>query len=364
MRRSVIAGTALVAVVLAAVALWVPGRTTAAPPPVPSVCTEHAPADRIAILDGYTRLSPAVRTQNLSDAVRINNSAPPAEARRAVDDNYAINRPAIFDALGSRLGAAFSAALRAGDLPKTTALLLGGESVVARCTDTSAEKEYFAARRPFEVEPQAIRRYSDIRKNPYDPVRGSGSFPSGHAVWGYAQAFLIAAMLPELGPQLLARGAEYGSHRVVLGVHSPLDVIGGRMRAQATVARMLGDRRFTDVFAQARTELRDSLSARSGAPLARIAASQRPWIPTADALTTYRQRATFAFAPTGGATDRPAAIPPAAVNLIRPAHPGLSDAQLRALLARTALPAGNPLDIGGPFGGWQRLDLARAWVAP
>lgn len=320
-----------------------------------------APRDHIGLLDGFSSLSPLVRQQNLAEAVIVNNTASPATARAAVNDNYAIEGPTIFDALGSTLTPAFFAALRAGQLPKTSSLLLGDESLAGQRITTSKEKKYFQYKRPFEVVPQLIRHYGDSRPDLYESVRGSGSYPSGHTTWGYTEAFLIAAMLPELGPQILARGAEYGYHRIVLGVHYPLDVIGGRMVAQATAAELLGDSRFAGLFAQARTELRSVLAARVGAPIDEVVTCRPSGVPTSAALSTYRQRETYSFVSIDPRPDA-VAVPAGAENLIRAAHPGLDDAQLRAILARTALPGGYPLDKSGPTGGWQRLDIARAWV--
>ncbi|CAM5449960.1 acid phosphatase OS=Tsukamurella paurometabola (strain ATCC 8368 / DSM / CCUG 35730 / CIP 100753/ JCM 10117 / KCTC 9821 / NBRC 16120 / NCIMB 702349 / NCTC 13040) OX=521096 GN=Tpau_2001 PE=3 SV=1 [Tsukamurella paurometabola] len=58
--------------------------------------------------------------------------------------------------------------------------------------------------------------------------------------------------------------------------------------------------------------------------------------------------------------DAPVQVPAGATALLRAAHPGISDAQLRELLSRTATPAGYPLDVSG---GWQRIDLLSAWIA-
>ena len=208
--------------------------------------------------------------------------------------------------------------------------------------------------------PQAIKRYSDGQGDLYEDVRGSGSYPSGHTTWGYTQAFLLADMFPEVGPQLLARGAEYGYHRIVLGVHYPLDVIGGRMLAEASTAEMMADPTFRGLLAEAKTEVRRVLTARVGAPIGRIVSCQKPYVATGAALRSYRERAVYSFLPTAPST--PVRVPAGAENLIRAAHPGKSDAQLRSILARTAIPGGHPLD-GGEGGGWARLDLAKAWVA-
>lgn len=369
----------LVVTLLAAIGLLVPGHAAAAPSTCAFAPTKvsvdsgfgaaeksdpfatPAPSDHIGVLDAFSTLSPLVKQQNLAETVITNNTASPAVAEYAVDDNYAIGGPAIFNALGSRLSPAFYDALQAGQLPKTSQLLLGENALVGERVSTSKEKKHFDYKRPFEVAPGLIRHYGDGRPDLYESVRGSGSYPSGHTTWGYTQAFLIATMLPEVGPQVLARGAEYGYHRIVLGVHYPLDVIGGRMMGEAIASEVIGDPHFAALLAQARTELRTVLAARVGAPIGRVVACQQPYVGTADALSSYRQRSTYSFLPTGPVT--PVQVPAGAENLIRAAHPGWSTAQLRDLLARTALPGGYPLDKSGPQGGWQRLDIARAWTA-
>ncbi|MFF0710157.1 MULTISPECIES: acid phosphatase [Gordonia] len=371
--------TAAVLPAIAAVGLLVPTTATAAPaacaftPTTVSASSGFTageksapfatakPANHIATLDAFSSLSPLIKQQNLLEAIAVNNAASPKVSAYAVDDNYAIEGPAIFNALGSKLSPAFFDALKAGQLPKTSELLLGDKALVGDRVGTSKEKKYFDYRRPFEVAPTLIRHYGDGRPDLYESVRGSGSYPSGHTTWGYTQAFLIATMLPEVGPQVLARGAEYGYHRVVLGVHYPLDVIGGRMLAENITSEVIADPSFATLLAQARTELRSVLAARVGAPIGRIVGCQQPYIGTDAALSSYRRRSTFSFLPTGPAA--PLQVPAGAENLIRAAHPGWSTQQLRDLLARTALPGGYPLDKTGANGGWQRLDIARAWVA-
>ncbi|MFI9495909.1 hypothetical protein ACIG8K_30770 [Streptomyces halstedii] len=64
-----------------------------------------------------------------------------------------------------------------------------------------------------------------------------------------------------------------------------------------------------------------------------------------------------------GAENRPPAVPQGAEDLLRTAHPKLSDGQRRAVLAATQLPSGSVLDEQGDGGSWQRIDLAAAMAA-
>ncbi|MEK0245556.1 phosphatase PAP2 family protein [Bifidobacterium mongoliense] len=95
-----------------------------------------------------------------------------------------------------------------------------------------------------------IKRASDWT----DPYRGfehgagyaemipdnSQSFPSGHTMAFYASGLTLAAMVPELSTQIAARAAEGGNDRIVLGVHYPLDIIGGRIVGTASAAGVWG----------------------------------------------------------------------------------------------------------------------------
>lgn len=344
-----------------------PGAScTLTPKPAPSAspfsaeasASKVAPNSYIDQLAAFSGLPKSVLDANLDTAVAINRAATPAEQRYAINDNYGILDDSVFNALGSRLTPAFRAAEKAGELPKTTALLVGKRALINSYVDTSAAKKHFQYRRPFEVAPDRITRYGDGRADLYDSVRGSGSYPSGHTAWGYAEAIVIATLLPELGPQLLARGADYGRHRVVLGVHYPLDVIGGRILAQAAVSDALADPRFADLVAGARTELRAVLSARAGAGIAEVVACQQNYVETGAGAAAYRRDLSWGLPRVGG--DAPVQVPAGAVRLLRAAHPGLTDDQLRERIARTAGPAGYPLDVPG---GWQRIDLLSAWIA-
>ncbi|EOM77316.1 hypothetical protein Rrhod_1269 [Rhodococcus rhodnii LMG 5362] len=195
--------------------------------------------------------------------------------------------------------------------------------------------------------------------DPYADVAGSGSYPSGHTNQGYWKAILLADMLPEFAPQLLARASEIGHSRVVLGVHYPLDVMGGRIMGQAAAADRLADPAFARLVDEAAVEVRAVLEAEAGAPLADVAASDVPYTLTDGDL--YRDHMTYGFEQVDPSLVND--IPAEAAVLLRTAAPDLGVEERLQVLRDTAIEAGYPLDEAGPDGGWLRIDLVAAHEA-
>ncbi len=209
-----------------------------------------------------------------------------------------------------------------------------------------------------------------------------GSFPSGHTTTAYEAGITLATLVPELAPEVLARASEAGNDRIVLGVHYPLDIMGGRIDGEAALAARWSDTKYrTEVLEPARKELVGYLEAKCGDTLAHcIAAEQRyqddPYggqaIPggtaqvvtdRASATAVYRERMTYGFARTGTAGLAPS-VPTGADNLLLTTFPTLTDAQRTAVLAQTEIGSGYPLDQSGTANGsWERLDLAAATSA-
>lgn len=321
------------------------------------------------VVDGFNDVRanhPGVIKQNLDKVVDINNAAQknPAAIKRAQSDARADKDGVLMafsDALGGELGRHFRDALRENRLPKTQFLL--GNGYLARAggvaSSTFVEKMVFNNDRPFVVAPDRIKKYQDGKRDYYGT---SKSYPSGHtnqAVWSTT---LLALTLPELAPQILARGSEAGHNRIVMGVHYPLDVMGGRMSGTAAAADRWNDPKMRDAIRQAGKELRAELEWRAGRPISQIVKSDKAYRSTDQAVREYTERMSYGF-PKIYRKDAPMVVPQAAPDLLLAKFPKLSYNQRASILRQTAIPSGSPLDDQGPRGSWQRLNMAAAFAA-
>jgi acid phosphatase (class A) len=114
-----------------------------------------------------------------------------------------------------------------------------------------AAKRRFLRLRPYKIEPRLEPCLSN--------VRGDLSYPSGHATYGYAIAYLLSEMVPERRGRLLARADEFARQRMVCGVHFPSDLEAGRKGAAWLVQRLLADPEYAAEAREAARELRARL---------------------------------------------------------------------------------------------------------
>jgi undecaprenyl-diphosphatase len=83
-------------------------------------------------------------------------------------------------------------------------------------------------------------------------VPDTASFPSGHAATSFAGATILAFAFPRLAPLLYVLAAAVGFSRLYLGVHYPLDIVGGAVLGVlvALALRFLTVRRQREVRAE------------------------------------------------------------------------------------------------------------------
>ncbi|MCE9888980.1 phosphatase PAP2 family protein [Kluyvera intermedia] len=314
----------------------------------------------IELLSSFSTLPEAVVKQNLATVTDINRDASQSTRHQALADAEGINYLYFLsDAMGPRLGKAFIAAYDKGELSKAAALIKASE------ISTGAAKKHFNNPRPFLIQGNTIHLVPDdvVVKDNHPYSADAGSFPSGHTNTGYTDALLMAQMIPERFDALVTRGARYGYSRIVLGVHYPLDVMGSRMVAERNVAHYLNDAKYRALFNEARDQLRTALEKECGTTLAECAKTAGKDDPYRDPAMRDFYRFTMTYdLPQQKGEKQVLNVPDGAEVLLEAALPNLSAAQRRALMVKTALPAGYPLSgatVDQQF--WQRVNLPAAY---
>jgi membrane-associated phospholipid phosphatase len=316
----------------------------------------------IELLSAFSTLPAETLAASLKTVTDINRDAPAVTRHQALADAEGIRYLYFLsDALGPRLGNAFVTAYDQGELNKAAALIKASE------VSTGAAKKHFNYARPFLVQGNTIHLVPDdtVVKDNQPYTADGGSFPSGHTNTGVTDALLLAQMIPERYDALVMRGARYGYSRIVLGVHYPLDVMGARMVAQSNVAHDLNDPKYRALFNEARDQLRAALAKACGMTLAECAKSDGKDDPYRDPAMQAFYRFTLSYdLPQQKEMSAALTVPQGAEVLLESALPNASVQQRRALMVKTALPAGYPLSGTTPdqqF--WQRLDLPAAYAA-
>ncbi|MFM9599509.1 phosphatase PAP2 family protein [Streptomyces turgidiscabies] len=201
---------------------------------------------------------------------------------------------------------------------------------------------------------QLLRQRSDV------PAE-DGGFPSGHTNAFHLAALAYAYAVPERFQEIVTRAFELSHTRIMSGMHSTVDVIGGRIMATALAAAVLYKPENTALKAAARKQAAEYFQARTGTTADTLFAYAR-----SDAHDKYRDRAanlalvtpklTYVLPRQGRST--PLTVPKGAEVLLETRLPYLSADQRRAVLRTTALPSGYVMLDG--FEQWGRLNLAVA----
>jgi autotransporter-associated beta strand protein len=192
-----------------------------------------------------------------------------------------------------------------------------------------------------------------------------GGYISGHEAEAMRDAIAVAYAVPERFQEILSRAGELGENRILAGMHSPLDVIGGRMQGEAVATASLatggnsGTR--AAAFAQAQTTLMAAVGVSDTAALNALAHSQGlatdRFADHAINKAHFLHYMTYGFRQIGDRT-MPVVVPKDAEVLLETRLPYLDAEQRRVVLKTTAIASGYP--VVDDAEGWGRLNLFAA----
>jgi len=162
----------------------------------------------------------------LAELHRIEQTRTPAQVAAAQADD---KEETIF-VFRTVLGEKF----RPEDLPLTAALSAHVHN--EEPASDNSMKAAFQRPRPYQID----ATLHPVCKTTDQP----NSYPSGHALSGYLEAFTLAQIVPEKRKEILARADDYAHNRLVCGVHYLSDTVASREIAYAVFGYMMATPRF------------------------------------------------------------------------------------------------------------------------
>lgn len=227
---------------------------------------------------------------------------------------------------------------------------------------TEPAKRYYKYARPWRWSSSVIVVPALVPAKSSTPATDSG-FISGHTAEAMRDALAMGYLVPERFQEMIARAMELGENRIYAGMHSPLDVMGGRMQATAIVAYNLNNSQYsalkTPAYQQAQNWLQAQTSTTDLTSLNSYAhnGSNDRFADHSQIKADYLRRLSFVFSQINDTTVD-AVVPKGAEVLLETRLPYLSAEQRRVVLKSTALPSGYPLLDDAE--GWGRLNLFAA----
>lgn len=245
-----------------------------------------------------------------------------------------------------------------GDLGPTVQLV---DHIRNHSATSNNAKAYYQYPRPFRWSDEVdMPEYAVPLMKPESEAASDGGFPSGHTSAGHMATYGLAHAFPQQYDDLLLTAAEIGTSRIELGMHSPLDVMGGRILATAITTGALNDPALEASADSALAAGQDWLAAEDSPSVAERTdgiVTDEDRAAYDSALADYTQFLTFGFEQTGDTTV-PMRVPKGAEALIESRYPYLDDEQRRWLLHSTGIASGYPvLDDAEGFG---RLNMFAA----
>jgi acid phosphatase (class A) len=203
--------------------------------------TQNAPPDLSEIIAPPPPQNSDTTKIELTELHQIEQSRTPAQVAAAQKDDQGEN---IFY-LRTVMGKEFTT----DSLPLLTALSNRMDSEGSAASH--ALKGEFKRPRPYQFD----RTLHPVCETVAEP----NSYPSGHSIVGYLDAFILIRMVPEKSPEILERADDYAHNRMVCGVHYPSDLAAGREVAYVLFGYLMAQPRFQIDLAAARAETRQRL---------------------------------------------------------------------------------------------------------
>ncbi|KVU52289.1 phosphatase PAP2 family protein [Burkholderia cepacia] len=226
---------------------------------------------------------------------------------------------------------------------------------------TEPVKRFYKYARPYRWSASVLVAPTLVPAESATPAT-DGGFISGHEAEAMRDAVTMAWLVPERFQEMISRGLELGENRILAGMHSPLDVIGGRMLALAISAANL-TAYSTDAQA-AYGQAHQALQRLTGTTDATFNAFAHSGTTATDRFadyttnkTAFARRMTFGFGAIES-TDAPPVVPKGAEILLQTRFPYLSADQRRVVLKTTEMASGYP--VMDDAEGWGRLNLFAA----
>ncbi len=217
-------------------------------------------------------------------------------------------------------------------------------------------------------------------RGPIMNLINSPSYPSGHTTYGYTGALLLAVLVPERYQEMIARGAEYGNGRIIVGAHYAMDVIGGRTLALYDMAHLLANdpaylgralksapsiKDFQAAIKTARTDATTILQMACGKTIRECSREDtsrfsNPVANEALYADTQTYNLPVVYRQNAEVLEEVGTLAPEAGYLLTAAFPSLTLEQADRILTQTEGPGGGFLDAGSSFGVYSRLNLYAA----
>jgi autotransporter-associated beta strand protein len=237
-------------------------------------------------------------------------------------------------------------------------------SAMGNNASTEPAKRFYKYARPYRWSTSVIVDPTLVPAEAAD-ASTDGGYISGHEAEAMRDALTMAYCVPERGSEMISRGLELGENRILAGMHSPLDVMAGRMFAIAATVANLSDPANATLKGEAFQQAHTALEAATNTTPANFLAFAHSGTLATDRFADYAtnkandiRRMTFGF-PQIESTDAPPVVPKGAEILLETRYPYLTADQRRVVIKTTEFPSGFPvLDDAEGYG---RIDAFAAF---